>query len=58
MGSGVRCSCVRSSSSRDRDRTRVGLGVDATSPTGANQLYESVGMREYARFAILEKDAE
>lgn len=43
---------------RDRGRTRVGLGVDATSPTGANRLYESVGMREYARFAILEKDAE
>lgn len=42
----------------DRGRTRVGLGVDATSPTGANRLYESVGMREYARFAILEKDAQ
>ena len=43
---------------RERGMTRAGLGVDATSPTGANRLYESVGMRMYAQFAIHEKDAE
>lgn len=37
--------------------TRAGLGVDATSPTGANKLYESVGMRVSAQFAIHEKGA-
>jgi hypothetical protein len=37
---------------------RVGLGVDATSPTGANRLYQSVGMHVYANFAIHEKAAE
>ncbi len=35
--------------------TRAGLGVDATSPTGANKLYESAGMHVYAQFAIYEK---
>jgi ribosomal protein S18 acetylase RimI-like enzyme len=35
--------------------TRAGLGVDAESPTGANKLYEAVGMRVSARFAIHEK---
>jgi mycothiol synthase len=34
---------------------RVGLGVDGNSPTRANALYESVGMRVVARFAIYEK---
>jgi ribosomal protein S18 acetylase RimI-like enzyme len=34
---------------------RAGLGVDAESPTGANRLYESVGMREAARFEVREK---
>ena len=37
--------------------TRAALGVDATSPTGANRLYESAGMHVYARFAIYEKGA-
>ena len=40
---------------RSRGMTRVGLGVDATSPTGANRLYESVGMHVYATLAIHEK---
>ena len=40
---------------RDLGMARVGLGVDATSPTGANKLYESVGMRVSARFSIHEK---
>ena len=40
---------------RSRGMSRVGLGVDATSPTGANKLYESVGMRVSAQFAIHEK---
>ena len=35
---------VRASSSA-AGMTRVGLGVDAESPTGANRLYERVGMR-------------
>jgi GNAT superfamily N-acetyltransferase len=37
--------------------TRAGLGVDATSPTGANKLYESAGMHVSAQFAIYEKSA-
>jgi GNAT superfamily N-acetyltransferase len=35
--------------------THAGLGVDSTSPTGANRLYESVGMHVTARFDISEK---
>ena len=35
--------------------TTAGLGVDAESETGANRLYESVGMRTAARFDILER---
>jgi len=42
---------------RDLGLTRAGLGVDSTSPTGADKLYESVGMRVSARFAIHEKSA-
>lgn len=42
---------------RNHGLTRAGLGVDATSPTGANKLYESVGMRVSAQFAIYEKAA-
>ena len=37
--------------------TRAGLGVDPTSPTGANKLYEGAGMRVSARFSIYEKAA-
>ena len=33
----------------------AGLGVDATSTTGANKLYEQAGMRVVARFDIYEK---
>ncbi|HZT91934.1 MAG TPA: hypothetical protein VFA05_07845 [Gaiellaceae bacterium] len=33
----------------DRGVRRVGLGVDAQNPTGALQLYESVGMRRVLR---------
>jgi ribosomal protein S18 acetylase RimI-like enzyme len=40
---------------RRRGFARAGLGVDAESPTGANRLYESVGMRVSARFEIYEK---
>jgi GNAT superfamily N-acetyltransferase len=35
--------------------THAGLGVDSTSPTGANRLYESVGMHVTAQFDISEK---
>ena len=42
---------------RSRGMQRVGLGVDGESPTGANALYESVGMRIVSRFAIYEKSA-
>jgi ribosomal protein S18 acetylase RimI-like enzyme len=38
-----------------RGLTHAGLGVDSTSPTGANRLYESVGMHVTARFDISEK---
>ena len=38
-----------------RGLRRAGLGVDATSLTGANKLYEQAGMRVAARFDIYEK---
>jgi mycothiol synthase len=40
---------------RDRGFTRATLGVDASSLTGANRLYEQVGMRVAARFDTYEK---
>lgn len=40
---------------RARGMSKAGLGVDAESPTGANHLYESVGMHVAARFDIYEK---
>ena len=40
---------------RLRGFTTAGLGVDAESETGANRLYESVGMHTAARFDILER---
>lgn len=40
---------------RRRGLTRAGLGVDAESVTGANRLYERVGMHVSARFDIYEK---
>lgn len=42
---------------RARGFERVGLGVDATSLTGANVLYDRVGMHVAARFEIYEKVA-
>ena len=41
---------------RRRGLTHAGLGVDSTSPTGANMLYEQVGMKVTARFDISEKE--
>jgi ribosomal protein S18 acetylase RimI-like enzyme len=38
-----------------RGMTHAGLGVDSTSLTGANKLYESAGMHVTARFDIVEK---
>lgn len=40
---------------RERGLARAGLGVDSDSITGANTLYESVGMRATRQFHILEK---
>jgi GNAT superfamily N-acetyltransferase len=40
---------------RQRGFRLAGLGVDAESLTGANRLYEQVGMRVSARFDIYEK---
>jgi ribosomal protein S18 acetylase RimI-like enzyme len=40
---------------RERGFVRAGLGVDAESLTGANRLYEQVGMRVSASFDIREK---
>jgi mycothiol synthase len=40
---------------RARGLQRAGLGVDSESPTGANRLYESAGMRETARFDVYER---
>lgn len=42
---------------RRRGFEAAGLGVDAESATGANELYEQVGMRVRARFDIYEKAA-
>jgi mycothiol synthase len=39
----------------DRGYARAGLGVDAESLTGANRLYERVGMRVGRRFDVYEK---
>jgi mycothiol synthase len=41
---------------RRRGRTRVGLGVDASSLTGATRLYEKVGMRAVRHFTLFEKE--
>jgi mycothiol synthase len=41
---------------RSRGLTHAGLGVDSTSLTGANVLYENVGMHVTARFDISEKE--
>ncbi|HUS94888.1 MAG TPA: GNAT family N-acetyltransferase [Patescibacteria group bacterium] len=38
-----------------RGKARVGLGVDASSLTGATRLYERAGMREIRQFNTLEK---
>ena len=43
---------------RREGMTRAGLGVDSESPTGANKLYESVGMHVSAQFAIHEKSVQ
>jgi mycothiol synthase len=40
---------------RRRGLVGAGLGVDASSDTGAHRLYERVGMRVAARYDILEK---
>jgi mycothiol synthase len=40
---------------RQRGETRVALGVDAQSPTGADRLYERVGMRVFWRAVVYEK---
>src|SRR5436305_182428 len=39
----------------DRGMPRVTLGVDATNPTGATHLYESVGMHVEAENVVYEK---
>ena len=39
-----------------RDRHRVCLGVDATSLTGANKLYEAAGMTPTRQFDVYEKE--
>jgi ribosomal protein S18 acetylase RimI-like enzyme len=41
---------------RRRGLSGAGLGVDASSDTGANRLYESAGMRVAGRFEIYEKE--
>ncbi len=43
---------------RRRGLTRAGLGVDAESLTGANRLYEGVGMRVARRLDFFEKEIE
>jgi mycothiol synthase len=41
---------------RRRGRTSVGLGVDASSLTGATRLYEKAGMRAIRKFTRYEKE--
>lgn len=41
---------------RRRGRTSVGLGVDASSLTGATRLYEKVGMRAIRNYTLFEKE--
>ncbi|MBC8171920.1 MAG: GNAT family N-acetyltransferase [Anaerolineae bacterium] len=41
---------------RSRGKTAVGLGVDASSLTGATQLYEKAGMYVAERFDLYEKE--
>ena len=41
---------------RERGFRRVGLGVDATSLTGANRLYEKAGMRVVRQWDFYEKE--
>ena len=41
---------------RERGLRRVGLGVDATSLTGANRLYEQAGMRVVRQWDFYEKE--
>ena len=53
--SGEHCFSMRSASFVGTVSWRAGLGVDAASLTGANSLYEAVGMRVHARFDIYEK---
>ena len=38
-----------------RGLARAGLGVDSENPTGANALYEDVGMSSTSRFDIYER---
>ena len=39
----------------ERGLARAGLGVDSENPTGANALYEDVGMSSTSRFDIYER---
>jgi ribosomal protein S18 acetylase RimI-like enzyme len=39
---------------QQRGQKRVGLGVDATSLTGANRVYEASGMRPTRRVTVYE----
>lgn len=41
---------------KKRGQQRVGLGVDATSLTGANRLYEAAGMKPTRQFGAFEKE--
>jgi mycothiol synthase len=41
---------------KKRGQQRVGLGVDSTSLTGANRLYEEVGMRSTRQTSAFEKE--
>ncbi len=39
----------------ERGQSRVTLGVDAQNPTGATQLYESIGMHAESEAIVFEK---
>lgn len=41
---------------KKRGQARVGLGVDATSLTGANRLYEEAGMKSTRQMSLFEKE--
>lgn len=56
MGIGIALLLTAFQEFKKRGKTRVGLGVDASSLTGATRLYEKAGMAVAERFDLYEKE--